>query len=159
MEAVSVGDIFDRAVSMVQSLAESSGVRLKVEVEKGFPELRTDGPKLLQIVLNLVTNAIKFTPQGGAVKLKARVDRLRGAMILVIRDTGIGMTPDGVSVALQPFGRVGQPLHGRPQGTGLGLPLTRALVETLGGQLEIVSQPGAGTVITVLLPRELAAAA
>lgn len=159
VETVSVAEIFDRAVSMVHGLAESSGVRLKVEVEKGFPELRTDGPKLLQIVLNLATNAIKFTPQGGAVKLKARMDRLRGAIILVIRDTGMGMTPYDVSVALRPFGKVGQPLHGRSQGTGLGLPLTRALVEKLGGRLEIVSQPGAGTVVTVLLPRELAAAA
>jgi signal transduction histidine kinase len=159
VETVSVSEIFDRAVSMVHGLAESSGVRLKVEVEPGFPELRTDGSKLLQVVLNLTTNAIKFTPSGGAVKLKARLDKFRGAMILVIRDTGIGMTPGEVSVAMQPFGQVGQPLRGRPQGTGLGLPLTRALVEKLGGQLEIVTQPGAGTVITVLLPREIAAAA
>ncbi len=159
VEAVSVADIFDRAISMVHGLAESSGVRLKVEVERGFPELRTDGSKLLQVVLNLATNAIKFTPSGGSVKLKARFDKFRGAMILVIRDTGIGMTPGELSVAMQPFGQIGKPLRGRPQGSGLGLPLTRALVEKLGGQLEIVSQPGAGTVVTVLLPRELAAAA
>lgn len=159
VETVSVAEIFDRAVAMVNGLAATSGVRLKVEVERGFPELRTDGSKLLQVVLNLATNAIKFTPSGGAVKLKARMDKFRGAMILVIRDTGIGMTPGDVSVAMQPFGQVGQPLRGRPQGTGLGLPLTRALVEKLGGQLEIVSQPGQGTVVTVLLPRDIAAAA
>lgn len=159
VEPVSVVDIFDRAVSMMHGLAESSGVRLRVEIEPDFPELRTDGSKLLQVVLNLATNAIKFTPPGGSVKLKARIDKFRGAMLLVIRDTGIGMTPSEVDVAMQPFGQVGQPLRGRPQGTGLGLPLTRALVERLGGQLEIVSRPGAGTVITVLLPREIAAAA
>lgn len=159
VDTVSVAEIFDRAVSMVHGLAESSGVRLKVEVERGFPNLRTDGSKLLQVVLNLTTNAIKFTPSGGSVKLKARLDKFRGAMILVIRDNGIGMTPGEVSVAMQPFGQVGQPLRGRPQGTGLGLPLTQALVEKLGGRLEIVSRPGSGTVITVLLPRELAVAA
>ena len=159
VEQVKVDDIFDHAISMVQSLAEESGVRIKVEVEPGFPELRTCGSKLLQIVLNLTTNAIKFTPSGGRVKLKARMDRFRGAMILVIRDTGIGMTADDVAVALRPFGQVGQPLRGRPQGAGLGLPLTRALVERLGGQLEIVTHPGLGTTITVILPREIAAAA
>lgn len=159
VEPVSVVDIFDRAVSMVHGLAESSGVRLRVQIEPNFPELRTDGSKLLQVVLNLATNAIKFTPAGGSVKLTARIDKFRGAMLLVIRDTGIGMTQSEVEVAMQPFGQVGQPLRGRPQGTGLGLPLTRALVERLGGQLEIVSHPGAGTVITVLLPREIAAAA
>ncbi|MBM3546633.1 MAG: HAMP domain-containing histidine kinase [Alphaproteobacteria bacterium] len=158
-ETVSVGDIFDQAIAMVRDLAGDSGVRLKVEVEPNFPELRTDGSKLLQIVLNLATNAIKFTPSGGRVKLKARVDRLRGAMILVIRDTGIGMAPDDVPTALKPFGQVGRPIDGRPQGAGLGLPLTRSLVERLGGQLEIVTRPGGGTVVTVLLPRELSEAA
>jgi signal transduction histidine kinase len=153
VETVKVGEIFDRAVSMVQGLAETSGVRIKVEVDQDFPELRTDGSKLLQVVLNLTTNAIKFTPSGGAVKLKARLDKLRGAMVLVIRDSGIGMSPDDVSLAMRPFGQVGKSLGGRPQGAGLGLPLTRSLVERLGGQLEIVSQPGVGTVITVLLPK------
>jgi signal transduction histidine kinase len=158
-ETVSVGAIFDQTLAMVRDLAQDSGVRLKVEVEPNFPELRTDGSKLLQIVLNLATNAIKFTPSGGRVKLKARVDRQRGAMILVIRDTGIGMAPEDVGTAMKPFGQVGRPLDGRPQGAGLGLPLTRALVERLGGQLEIVTRPGGGTVVTVLLPPELAQAA
>jgi two-component system cell cycle sensor histidine kinase PleC len=159
VETVSVGDIFDQAVTMTRELAEESGVRIKVEVEPNFPSLRTDSSKLLQIVLNLATNAIKFTPSGGRVKLKARVDQMRGAMILVIRDTGIGMAPEDVPTALKPFGQVGRPLDGRPHGAGLGLPLTQALVERLGGQLEIVTQPGGGTVVTVLLPRRLSEAA
>ncbi|MBM3533720.1 MAG: HAMP domain-containing histidine kinase [Alphaproteobacteria bacterium] len=159
VETVSIGAIFDQAVSMVRNLAEDSGVRLKVEIEPNFPEFRTDRSKLLQIVLNLATNAIKFTPSGGRVKLKARVDRHRGAMILVIRDTGIGMAPEDVVTAMKPFGQVGRPIDGRPQGAGLGLPLTRALVERLGGQLEIVTRPGGGMVVTVLLPRGLAEAA
>ncbi len=156
IEEVEVADVFDRAVSMVRGLAETSGVRLKVEVEAGFPALQTDGSKLLQIVLNLATNAIKFTPSGGSVKLKARVDRLRGAMVLVIRDSGIGMSPEDVSLAMRPFGQVGRSILGRPQGAGLGLPLTRALVERLGGRIEIVTQPGVGTVVTILLPRSIA---
>ena len=156
IEMVNVSDILGRAVSMVRGLADQSGVRLKVEVEPGFPALKTDASKLLQVVLNLATNAIKFTPSGGSVKLKARMDRLRGAMVLVIRDSGIGMSPDDIALAMQPFGQVGRSILGRPQGAGLGLPLTRALVERLGGEIEIVSQPGAGTVITVLLPRSLA---
>ena len=156
---VRVADIFDRAVSMVRGLAETSGVRIKVEVDENFPALQTDGSKLLQVVLNLTTNAIKFTPSGGSVKLKARLDRLRGCMVLVIRDSGIGMSPEDVSLAMRPFVQVGRSILGRPQGVGLGLPLTRALVECLGGEIEIVSQPGAGTVITVLLPRSIAEAA
>ena len=159
VEPVKVRDIFDRAVTMVHGLAVSSGVRLKVEIDPDFPELRADGSKLLQIVLNLTTNAIKFTPSGGRVKLKAMVDRARRAMILVIRDNGMGMSRDDVAVALTPFGQVGQPLRGRPQGAGLGLPLTRDMVERMGGQLEIVTRPGTGTIVTVLLPASLAKAA
>ncbi len=156
VEKIKIADVFDRAVSMVRDLAEQSGVRLKIDVEQGFPVLDTDGSKLLQVVLNLTTNAIKFTPSGGTVKLKARLDWLRGAMVLVIRDSGIGMSPEDISLAMRPFGQVGRSILGRPQGAGLGLPLTRALVERLGGQIEIVTQPGVGTVITVLLPRSIA---
>lgn len=159
IENVDIVAVFDRAVSMVRGLSESSGVRLKVEIEPEFPMLRTDGSKLLQIVLNLATNAIKFTPSGGRVKLKARTDRARGALILIIRDTGIGMAQQDVATAMRPFGQVGQPIRGRPQGIGLGLPLTRAIVERLGGRLGIATQPGAGTVITVQFPNVIAAAA
>jgi signal transduction histidine kinase len=154
VEDVRIDEVFERARSMLQGLAEKSGVRLKIEIEPGFPVLRTDGAKVMQIVLNLAGNAIKFTPAGGRVKVKARMDKLRGAMILVICDTGVGMSEDEIAIAKQPFGQVGNRLADRPRGIGVGLPLTQALVERLGGQLEIVSRPGAGTVVTVLLPSQ-----
>jgi two-component system, cell cycle sensor histidine kinase PleC len=149
-----IAEVFDRARSMLESLAQSCGVRLKIEVEPGFPVLRTDAAKVLQIVLNLASNAIKFTPSGGRVKVKARMDRTRGAMILVICDTGVGMSEEEIAIARQPFGQVGNRLGGRPSGIGVGLPLTQKLVDGLGGQLEIVSRPGGGTVVTVVLPSQ-----
>ena len=83
-------DIFDRAVSMMHGLAESSGVRLRVEIEPDFPELRTDGSKLLQVVLNLALNALHATPWGGRVVLRVRPAARAGACIEVV-DTGTGV--------------------------------------------------------------------
>lgn len=103
------------------------------------------------MVVNLVTNAIKFTPQGG--KTTTTVTRPEGGATLVtVADTGIGMSPDDVIKALGPFGRVEGPMARRFHGTGLGLPLTKSLIEMHGGTLTIDSVPNQGTTVTLRFP-------
>jgi signal transduction histidine kinase/HAMP domain-containing protein len=107
--------------------------------------------KLRQVFLNLLSNALKFTNAGGAVRvtIAAREDIVQ----ITVADTGIGMTPDEIQIALTPFGQVDTRLERKYDGTGLGLPLARSLVELHGGSLKVESEKGAGTKVRVKLPR------
>ncbi len=111
--------------------------------------------KLRQVFLNLLSNAVKFTEKGGAIRMTLD-DSGDGAQV-EIADTGIGMTPDGIQIALTPFGQVDNRLERKYEGTGLGLPLARSLVELHDGTLRIESEPGKGTRVRVRLPRIAAA--
>jgi signal transduction histidine kinase/HAMP domain-containing protein len=106
--------------------------------------------KLRQIFLNLLSNAMKFTSSGGVVSVAMR--RGAGAVSVDVADTGIGMTPEHIGIALTPFGQVDNRLARKYEGTGLGLPLAKSLAELHGGTLEIESTPAAGTVVHVRLP-------
>jgi two-component system, cell cycle sensor histidine kinase PleC len=112
-----------------------------------------DAAKLRQIFLNLLSNAIKFTEKGGSVSLiaGAAADKIA----VTVADTGIGMNPEDVEIAFQPFGQVDNRLERRYEGTGLGLPLTKALVDLHKGSMVIDSARGQGTRITVSFPRAM----
>ncbi|MEQ1865247.1 MAG: HAMP domain-containing sensor histidine kinase [Micropepsaceae bacterium] len=116
------------------------------------PLVVTDGRILQQIVINLVTNAIKFTPEGGKIRIGAR-QMATGDVALSVSDTGSGMTAKDIALALTPFGQVASGMVANAEGTGLGLPLCQRFAEALGGGLTIDSRPGAGTTVTVTLPR------
>ncbi|HEV7371629.1 sensor histidine kinase [Arenibaculum sp.] len=153
-EAVAPANAVDRAAAMVAMRAERSNIRLTTMVEENLPALRADPVRLGQILLNLLSNAVKFTSPGGTVTLACRragVDQL----LIEVADTGIGMAPEEVHLALQPFARVQQSNGRRYEGTGLGLSITRSLVELHGGSLEIRSERERGTVARVLLPLEV----
>lgn len=142
---------------MLDTMAQNCGVTLTVKVPATPLHLRTDPEKIRQIVLNLGSNAIKFTAKGGAVTIEMGPDPDTdgGALILVVRDTGKGMQPHEIPLALQPYWQQAGSQSGPYKGTGLGLPLTKRFVEMLGGTLDISSQPGTGTVVTVRLPPTL----
>jgi len=116
-----------------------------------LPHVRADSGKLRQILINLLGNAVKFTPSGGNVTLSAESGP-DGGLQFRITDTGIGIPPDKMEVAMSPFGQVDSRLARRFEGTGLGLPLTKRLVEMHGGTFHLASEPGKGTVVTVRLP-------
>lgn len=146
------------AVSCLRSLvteAQQRGVKLSLDLDD-VPLVHADSKRLRQILLNLMSNAVKFTPSGGAVTLSAAIEPGASGeatkVALVVTDTGVGMTPEQIRVAMEPFRQV-DGSHGRKhEGTGLGLPLARRLVELLGGALEINSIPGMGTIASVSLP-------
>lgn len=155
MRNVDIGRVVQDSVRMLHQAARAGGVLLDVIVPPRPLMIRTDPEKVRQVVLNLASNAVKFTPRGGRVTVEVAASPSQGAIIMVIRDTGIGIAPQDIGTAMRPFGQVKQPDRPHPKGTGLGLPLTRRFIEMLGGEMEIASQPGRGTVVTVRLPADI----
>ncbi|MEE8544517.1 MAG: ATP-binding protein [Alphaproteobacteria bacterium] len=150
-EAVDMARALDTCVRLVLDRALAAEIEVKQEVAPGLPHLRADEHMVIQIVLNLLSNALKFTPGGGEVRLRAVLDE-GGGMELVVADTGIGIAAEDLELALTPFGQVDGSLSRQHQGTGLGLSLTNTLVELHQGRLEIASELGAGTTVTVRFP-------
>jgi len=133
--------------------ADKGGVRVENRCPGGLPQFTADERRIKQILLNLLGNAIKFNNPGGTAAIAARLAPDR-AMTFVVADGGIGMTKEQLARALSPFGQADTGLDRRYEGTGLGLPLTRGLVELHGGTMTIESAPGQGTTVTVRLPPE-----
>ena len=139
------------ATRLVEERATRAELRLEVDVSDSLPLVCGDERKLKQVLINLLTNAIKFTPAGGEVVLRSRL-ALDGDLLIEVADTGIGIAPEDIPTALSPFGQVDGKLNRKYEGTGLGLPLSRALVELHGGSLSLLSDVGRGTTVTVRLP-------
>ena len=150
-EPIEAEKLVEETLRLLRPRAEKGRVVLASHIESLVRTFRADRRRLKQILVNLLTNAVKFTPEGGQVSLAVGYDRL-GALSFSVTDTGIGMSEDDIAKALTPFGQVGSVLTRSHEGTGLGLPLTKGLVEAHGGSLEIRSRPGAGTTVTVRLP-------
>jgi signal transduction histidine kinase len=152
-EEVDVARVIDDSVRLVRHRAQAAGIILLTEKPPAPMRLRADELRLKQILLNLATNAVKFTPAQGRVTIRAG-HRRDGTPFIEVADTGIGMRQADIAVALTPFAQVENFMTRKQEGTGLGLPIVNALVELHGGQLLISSKPGAGTTVTVLLPQE-----
>jgi signal transduction histidine kinase len=150
-ETVDLHSLIERCRIFVVELAHNKGVTLTVRSAADLPMLICDARKLKQVLVNLLSNAVKFTPAGGQVLLEARSDGAMG-IVICVSDTGIGIAPDDLSKVMSPFGQANEAMNRNNQGTGLGLPLAKALVELHHGILELDSNLGTGTTITVRLP-------
>ncbi|MBA4131393.1 MAG: sensor histidine kinase [Hyphomicrobium sp.] len=148
---INVEDVLQLAYTANRNAAREAGVSLDLEVAANLPLIRGDAAKLRQAFHNIISNAIKFTLQGGAVKIEA-IRLADGGVAVVIRDTGVGMSPDEVKLATTPFGQVDGKRTRWREGAGLGLPIARSLVELHGGQIRIQSEKGRGTEVGVILP-------
>jgi signal transduction histidine kinase len=126
-------------------------VRVASDLASGLPMVRADERRMKQVLINLLANAVKFTPPGGLVTLTARLDG-DGGLELCVTDTGIGMRAEDIPRALEPFAQIDSARARRLEGTGLGLPLSRKLVELHGGTLSIRSEIDKGTTVAVRLP-------
>jgi signal transduction histidine kinase len=135
----------------VRQRAQNHGLVLTLVSPDNLPLLYADKRKLKQILVNLLTNAIKFTATGGNVTLTICCSSDTGYMFQVA-DTGIGIAPEDIPKALSQFGQIDGDLNRKYQGTGLGLPLTKALIEMHGGRLDLQSQVDVGTTISVHFP-------
>jgi signal transduction histidine kinase len=153
-ETVPLGALIAESLDLVRPAAEGGGVAIECDFDPALPVI-ADPLRMKQVLLNLLSNAVKFTPAGGRVSVVARI--AGGGLEIVIADTGIGMDEKGLAKALQPFEQIDSSLARKHAGTGLGLPLACRLVEMHGGRLDIRSQPGAGTTVTIRLgPERLA---
>jgi len=137
---------------LLEGTAAVAGVALEVEIPPSLPGLKADEVKFKQILLNLASNAIKFTPAGGTVHISAWV--AEPGFVLQVRDTGAGMHPDHIPQAFEPFRQVDPGKRRHAQGTGLGLPIAKAFAELHGGSLAIESELERGTTVTVIFPSE-----
>lgn len=124
---------------------------VSIDMAKALPAIHADPGRLRQVLVNLLANALKFTPQEGAVSVRAWPEKTGGVSIAVI-DTGIGMAPEKIAAALEPFRQLDGSLARRFEGAGLGLSIAKALVELHGGELSVKSSVGQGTTVTVALP-------
>ncbi len=141
-----------RAVeTLVKDRAERGRVTLKIDCPETLPPLRVDPRQFKQMLANLLSNAIKFTDPGGRVSVTALCDPARG-FVFAVEDSGVGMTKDDIPKALAPFVQVDRSLSRKHEGTGLGLPLTKRMIELHGGKLELESAPGVGTKATLIFP-------
>lgn len=151
LEDVHVAGLIDEVASTVAPLMSKSGNRFVMDVASDCGVMHTDAGKLRQSLLNLLTNAAKFT-EGGTVTLRARRDPSAGTVIFEVSDTGIGISEDAIGRLFQPFSQADPSTTRRYGGTGLGLAITRRFCEMLGGDITLDSVPGEGSTFTVTLP-------
>ncbi len=149
-EILDPAECLSDAVRTLQAQADRKSVTLTCMLPPGLPPLRADRNRLRQMLLNLISNALKFTASGGAVTVTAFVTS--AGLELTVRDNGIGIAPEDLDKALEPFGQVDSSLSRKYEGAGLGLPLTRQMAALHGGRLNLDSVPGQGTVATIFLP-------
>jgi signal transduction histidine kinase len=141
----------EASLVLLYARAREGGVRIVKKLPARLPFVRADERKLKQILLNLVTNSVKYTPFGGSVTISASVNRDLGILVTVA-DTGIGIAADKIKTALEPFAQIENAYTRRETGTGLGLPISKALIELHGGTFELTSEVGVGTVVQFSLP-------
>jgi signal transduction histidine kinase len=149
-ERVELAATVEAAARMVQPQAEAEKVALALDLAGALPPVTGSARMLQQVFINLLSNAVKFTPSGGSVTVRGEAQT--DIVAISIRDTGIGMSQEDIAVALTAFGQVDARMTRRYDGTGLGLPLAKAIIELHRGRLVIDSHPGRGTTITVALP-------
>lgn len=152
-QRLDLGLIINACHRLVRERAFDAGVSLMVDCPTNLPPLLADELRVKQALVNLLSNAIKFTERGGAVSVTVR-QQDDGAMRMTVSDTGIGISPEDMAVALSEFGQVDGSLARRHEGTGLGLTLSRKLIELHGGALEMESEVGQGTAAHLLFPVE-----
>ena len=150
-ESLPVRALALRALRQIEPQAEEKGIALALRLPSSLPDLWADERAMVQILLNLLSNAVKFTPPGGRTLLSAALTA-QGALRLQVMDTGIGIPARDLHSVLEPFHQVDNSHTRRHQGTGLGLPLVKSLVELHGGTFALDSEVGKGTTATVTLP-------
>ncbi len=149
---VDVTKIMKNSLRLVSPRANEAKVKLVSEIPKQHYILHTDGKRLKQVLLNLFSNAVKFTPENGAVTLYAWHNLTENKFVIEVQDTGVGIAAKDISKVMATFGQVENHLSRKYEGTGLGLPLSNKLVELMGGNLDIRSEPNKGTTVIVSLP-------
>jgi signal transduction histidine kinase len=150
-DPVDIAAVIARATSATASLLAGPGPEMIVDVEPGLPTLVGDRDRLIQVVINLISNAVKFTPVG-SITCAAQHDPAGSGVLVSVTDTGVGIAPEDHARVFEQFGQAGDTLTDKPRGTGLGLSICREIVEHHGGRLWLESAPGEGSRFAFTLP-------
>ncbi|HEY1505046.1 MAG TPA: PAS-domain containing protein [Stellaceae bacterium] len=150
-ETVDLTAILDSCMRLMRDRADQAALELTAHTPPNLPYLRADSRRLKQILLNLMSNAVKFTPSSGQVTVRVTLPE-EGGLKIAISDTGIGIAKHDLAKAMQPFGQIDSRMTRKYQGTGLGLPLTKSMIELHGGSLQLDSVAGRGTTAILWLP-------
>ncbi|TAH37680.1 MAG: ammonium transporter [Alphaproteobacteria bacterium] len=150
---VNLHQVIARVRSFVDMEIQNAHIKLTVDIPEDIPRLNADERAMTQILTNLLSNAVKFSHDGGGIDVKAWLREDMGISILV-RDNGSGMEPDSIDRAMEPFIQVDSQISRRHKGTGLGLPITKSLVELHGGTITLESALNEGTTVTIHMPKE-----
>jgi PAS domain S-box-containing protein len=157
-EIFNAGDIIQRAIAATAPLFAQKRLELKTDIEDSLPDITGDRDRLIQVLINILSNAVKFTDYGSVtaqarmVSEKESTGGGRRVIEIAVADTGIGIAPEDMEKVFEKFKQVGETLTGRPRGTGLGLPICRQIVEHHGGRIWVESRPGAGSRFIFTLP-------
>ena len=152
-DTVDIGALIRSAIHMCEKIAKEGNVSMQIAAAASVPRLRGDELRLTQVFLNLIGNALKFTPPGGRVDIRYG-QAADGGIEAVVADTGQGIAPEDIERVQVPFARGRQPFVRSKEGLGLGLPLAKAFMEAHGGTLNIASTPGKGTTVVLGFPKD-----
>ena len=145
--------LIDDSVRMFEKRAAEININITIEVANTIRTIKADGRRLKQILVNLIGNAIKFTPEGGWIKIWTGLEG-NGNLVLAVEDNGIGMAPEDISRAMEPFSQLDPNFRQEQEGVGLGLSIASRLTALHGGQLQISSERGVGTKAKICLPAD-----
>jgi PAS domain S-box-containing protein len=148
---IDVGALCNHCAHMISERAQRAGLKLKLTLADNLPALNADERRITQVLLNLATNAVKFTPSGGTVTISADVEA-SGNLVLSVADTGIGISEKDLERVFEPFVQVNRSAHPQQEGAGLGLSICKNLIELHQGRIEVSSKPQRGTTVRVILP-------
>ena len=147
--SVTVSDVIERAIAATASLFEAKKLNLVRDIEPDLPTVNGDQDRLIQVVINLISNAVKFT-DAGSITCSARLRD--NELVVGVTDSGIGIAPADHQKVFEKFKQVGDTLTDKPKGTGLGLPICKEIVEYHGGRIWVESEPGKGSTFSFTLP-------
>jgi len=150
LEPVDINHTIAEAITIMSRKAESAGIAIVTDLTPRCPTIDADPVRIRQVVLNVLANAVKFTPAGGRIDVATLVTTTE--LRITVKDNGVGMAPEDIPRALEPFTQVGRERALAQEGTGLGLPISKTLIELHGGRFEISSAPQQGTTVTINLP-------
>jgi signal transduction histidine kinase len=150
-EKVDLGELVNESVRIMKGKIKTKDIDLIIRVEPGLPLLWGDNRKIRQILINLLSNALKFTPENGVITIAALYD-VHHCLSLIVSDSGIGIAEEDIPKALSVFGQVHRAKN--HEGTGLGLPLCKMYAELHDGKLTLTSKPGEGTTVKIIFPQQ-----
>lgn len=150
-EFVRLGGLLESTINTITPIAQRKFIEIDCNIQKPATMIYVDSTKFKQVMLNLLSNSVKFTEPRGRIQVESMLHK-SGDLVLSISDTGIGIPPEHIERIFQPFEQVADHLAREHQGTGLGLPIAKALIELHGGELVLSSQLGAGTTARLRLP-------